>query len=86
VESQTSGTGLPTEGLETIRGYDDLDRLETERMTLPQAGTKLVRYGYYGNGTRKSIIDPDGLETGYTYDGQNRLKTATTRRRFTSTI
>ena len=37
-----------------------------------------MAYTYFGNGTRKTVTDAEGLVTQYTYDGQNRLKTATT--------
>src|SRR5262249_20918888 len=35
-------------------------------------------YTYFKNGTRQTVTDPAGAVTSYTYDGQNRLKTATT--------
>ena len=45
---------------------------------LPDGGTRTVAYTYFSNGTRKTVTDPAGSVTQYAYDGQNRLKTATT--------
>ncbi len=86
-ESVASGTdppGTPAQVLTTNRTYDELDRLSSETTPLPDGGTKLVAYSYHKNGTRKSVTDPpspgnaSGLTTTYSYDGQNRLETATT--------
>ncbi len=42
------------------------------------AATALSGTSYFRNGTRKTVTDPSGSVTQYAYDGQNRLKTATT--------
>src|SRR5262249_26011876 len=78
-ESVASGVDPP--GLASLpisRTYDNLDRLTSETTTLPEGGTRTVSYTYFANGTRQSVTDPDNLATSYTYDGQNRLATATT--------
>jgi RHS repeat-associated protein len=72
-----SGTDPPVAQV-TDRAYDDWNRLLTETTTLPDGGTRTVSYTYYLNGARKSVTDPSGAETSYTYDGQGRLATATT--------
>jgi RHS repeat-associated protein len=76
-ESVASGTD-PPETKTTLRTYDDLDRLASEATPLPDGGTRTVAYTYFGNGTRKTVTDAEGLVTQYTYDGQNRTKTTTT--------
>ena len=66
--------------LVTRRTYDDFDRLETETTTLPDGtGERTVSYTYYRNGVRKTVTDPHGNVTFYTYDAQNRVRTVTTR-------
>jgi RHS repeat-associated protein len=62
----------------TTRTYDDFDRMLSEQVTLPDGGTKTVSYTYFKNGNRKTVMDPAGIVTHYTYDGQNRLETMTT--------
>jgi RHS repeat-associated protein len=37
-----------------------------------------VEYGYFKNGTRQRLTDPDRANTSYTYDAKNRLETVTT--------
>ncbi len=77
-EQVASGTDPPNTTLTTTRTYDSLDRLETETQPLPDGGSRTVSYTYFGNGTRKSVTDPENRITEYSYDGQNRLQTATT--------
>ncbi|MEO8359209.1 MAG: DUF6531 domain-containing protein, partial [Vicinamibacteria bacterium] len=73
----SSGTDPPIP--RTIaRTFDTLDREESETTTLPDGGTKTVGYEYFQNGTRRTLIDAAGLRTAYTYDGKNRVATATT--------
>lgn len=49
----------------------------SETVPLPEGGsTRTVEYTYFNNGTRKTVTAA-GSTTTYTYDGQNRLKTAT---------
>ena len=62
----------------TGRGYDTLDRITSDSQPLPDGGARPDQYTYYANGMRKTVTDPAGVVTQYTYDGQNRLKTATT--------
>jgi RHS repeat-associated protein len=65
--------------LVTRRTYDDFDRLETETTTLPDGtGERTVSYTYYRNGVRKTVTDPQGNVTFYTYDARNRVQTVTT--------
>ncbi|MEK7309971.1 MAG: RHS repeat-associated core domain-containing protein [Planctomycetota bacterium] len=56
--------------------YDDLNRLITQTQT---TGTlsKTIGYGYYEDGTRSSMLDPEGNNIGYTYDKAKRLLTVT---------
>jgi RHS repeat-associated protein len=68
----------PPESQVTLRDYDDFDRLSSETSPLPDGGTRTVGYTYWLNGARKTLTDPAGEVTSYTYDGQNRLDTATT--------
>src|SRR6185503_8724600 len=76
-ESVASGTDPPSI-LTTARTYDDFDRLTSETSPLPDGGTRTVGYEYFRNGSRKTVTDPAGQATSYTYDGQNRLATAVT--------
>src|SRR5262249_43731928 len=81
-ESVASGTD-PPEVLTTSRTFDNLDRLMSETTMLPDSPSsgqraRTVAYTYFKNGTRKTVTDPAGAPTTYAYDGQNRLKTATT--------
>jgi RHS repeat-associated protein len=85
LEETVASRGPPasSEALATTRVFDDLDRLTSETTTLPDQPaigprTRTVQWEYYGNGNRRSVTDPEGRRTEYTYDGQNRLKTATT--------
>jgi YD repeat-containing protein len=64
--------------LVTTREYDDLDRLLSETSPLPDGGSRTVTYTYFANGTRKTVTGPSAETSSYTYDGQNRLATATT--------
>ena len=57
---------------------DPLLSKATDWVNLPDGATRTVSYAYFDNGTRRSVTDPDGLTTAYTYDGKNRLATATT--------
>ncbi len=78
-ETVASGTDPPElTHLVTSSGYDSLNRLEGEATTLPDGDTRTVGYSYFGSGTRQSVTDPEMGLTSYSYDGQNRLKTATT--------
>ena len=77
-ERVASGTSPPDTTLTTARVYDALDRLQTETQPFPDGGDRTVAYGYYKNGTRKTVTDPGGSVTHYTYDGRNRFATATT--------
>ena len=43
-----------------------------------RGGDQTVAYTYFRNGLRKTVTDPADLVTAYTYDGKNRLETATT--------
>ena len=73
-----SGTDPPDVTLTTTRIFDGLDRLTSETQPLPDGGNRTLGYSYFRNGTRKTVTDPAGSVTQYAYDGQNRLKTATT--------
>ena len=79
-ETVASGTDPPPPAPNqiTTRTYDDFDRMLSETVTLPDGGTKTVSYTYFKNGNRKTVTDPAGIVTSYTYDGQNRLETVTT--------
>jgi len=77
-DSVASGTDPPSATLVTTREYDDLDRLLSETSPLPDGGTRTVAYTYFANGTRKTVTGPSAETSSYTYDGQNRLATATT--------
>jgi RHS repeat-associated protein len=80
-ESVASGTDPPGTSpttLTTSRAYDDLDRLTAETTELPDGGDRTVSYSYYENGLRKTVTDPEGVVTTYTYDALNRLKSAAT--------
>lgn len=57
----------------TRKTYDSFDRLET--VTDPR--NEAITYAYDANGNRKSVTDPDGLQTFYVYDALNRLTTVT---------
>jgi RHS repeat-associated protein len=76
-ESVASGTDPPVL-LGTTRTYDAFDRLISDTSPLPDGGLATITYTYFANGSRKSITDPGGVTTSYTYDGQNRLAAATT--------
>ena len=71
-----SGSDLLT--LVTSRDWDDQDRLKSETSTLPDGSTRTVKFSYYGNGLRETVVDPAGLITQYGYDARNRTQTATT--------
>ncbi len=71
-EEKETATGTVLEV--TDKTYDVLDRLASE---LRYDG-KLVQYRYDRKGNRKEVIDPDQVSTGYEYDAQDRLVTATT--------
>jgi RHS repeat-associated protein len=77
-DSVASGTDPPSAPLVTTRDYDDLDRLLSETSPLPDGGSRTVAYTYFANGTRKTVTGPSAETSSYTYDGQNRLATATT--------
>ena len=51
-----------------------LDRLEVET----RYDTKVTAYGYDAKGNRTQVTDFEGVGTGYTFDAQDRLKTAVT--------
>jgi RHS repeat-associated protein len=71
-ESVAGGTDPPLTRT-TTRTFDDLDRMTSETTAQSGADPKAVSHGYYRNGTRQSVTDPEGRITCYTYDGQNRL-------------
>jgi RHS repeat-associated protein len=80
---ESVATRTNAETLVTYRSFDNLDRLISETTMLPDQPstgerTRTVAYTYFKNGTRQTVTDPAGAVTSYTYDGQNRLKTATT--------
>src|SRR5262249_19413100 len=77
-EHVASGTSPPDTTLTTTRTYDGLDPDKSEPQTPPDGTPRPVSYTYYKNGSRKTVTAPDNKVTEYTYDGQNRLKTATT--------
>jgi RHS repeat-associated protein len=77
-EHVASGTDPPEPPLRTVREHDRLDRLTKETQPLPDRSSREVSYTYYRNGLRKTVTDPADSVTQYTYDGQNRLETATT--------
>jgi YD repeat-containing protein len=54
------------------RTLDDLGRVIAEQ----RYDGKTLSFGYFPHGERKSVTDPDGLATVYTYDGHNRLASA----------
>ncbi len=72
-ELRSSGTDPPAT-YSSFKFYDSLDRLTSESDTF---GRTLL-YGYDPQGNRTSLTDPDNIETTYTYDALNRLKTLTT--------
>jgi RHS repeat-associated protein len=76
-ETVVTGTAPPVT-LSTTRTWDDLDRLKSERSTLPDLSTRTLAYTYFRNGTRKTVTSPSAQLTSYTYDGQNRPETAVT--------
>jgi YD repeat-containing protein len=57
----------------SFKGYDELDRLETET----DAWGRRLTYDYDPQGNRTLLIDPDSVRTEYTYDELNRLETLT---------
>ena len=77
-EHVASGPSPPDTTLTTTRTYDGLDRLASETQPLPDGGTRTVEYSYFRNGMRRTVKDPGASVTAYAYDGQNRLRTATT--------
>ena len=70
-ENKLTSSGVVDEV--TVRVFDGLDRLKNEA----RYDGKLVAYGYDAKGNRLSVTDPDQVATVYTYDAQDRLKTAT---------
>lgn len=71
-QAKLTTTGLVQET--TTRGYDVFDRLETET----RYDTKVTTYGYDTKGNRTRVTDFEGVGTSYTFDAQDRLKTAVT--------
>jgi len=61
----------------TSRTYDNLDRLQTETVSLEDGGTATIRHTYWRSGVRKTTTDAFGRVTFYEYDGLNRLKRVT---------
>ncbi len=58
----------------TTREYDVLDRLQAET----RYDTKVTGYGYDAKGNRTRVTDFQNVGTTYTFDAQDRLKTAVT--------
>jgi YD repeat-containing protein len=76
-DSVASGTDPPSAPLVTTREYDDLDRLLSETSPCPTAGPG--RWPTRTSRTARARPSPDlPRASSYTYDGQNRLATATT--------
>ncbi|MBI5756419.1 MAG: Ig-like domain-containing protein, partial [Nitrospirae bacterium] len=51
--------------------YDNLNRL----LSRNNPDGKVISYAYYDNGNRRSLTDPEGVMTSYSYDPLNRLRT-----------
>src|SRR3972149_7163903 len=73
-ETKSSGTDPPVV-VSSFKGYDELDRLETET----DAWGRRLTYDYDPVGNRTLLIDPDNKRTLYGYDELNRLRSLTPR-------
>ena len=71
-ELKSSGTASPAI-VSSFKTYDTLDRLTSET----DAWGRTLAYDYDPQGNRKSLTDPDSVQTEYTFDALNRLETLT---------
>ena len=71
-ELKSSGTASPAI-VSNFKTYDTLDRLTSET----DAWGRTLTYDYDPQGNRKSLTDPDSVQTEYTFDALNRLETLT---------
>ncbi|MEW6027538.1 MAG: RHS repeat-associated core domain-containing protein, partial [Planctomycetota bacterium] len=58
----------------TVNQYDEFNRL-TVITDSTYSPAKLIQYGYYDDGTRQNMTDPESNFIEYTYDKAKRLKT-----------
>jgi len=56
----------------TVNAYDDLNRLTVVTNTIL---SKVIQYTYWEDGTRKTMLEPEGALVEYTYDKAKRLLT-----------